>query len=149
MRMNTSRLVHDEEDEEYIRRPMSSLMTSTTPMTSSNITMISSSDVSGTSTNEKQSKNKNQSIPNAQDFPALPSTNIATNQSRNLVLFSLLYLCVNYSSSWIQCLDSWWDKFVRKIIHNTIEKEIECFEQKEIYGRNTSNAISALIVFHG
>jgi hypothetical protein len=80
-RMNANRLAYDDEDEEYIRRPMASLMTSTTSMASSNITMISSSDVSGAQVNEKQNKKKNQSLPNAQDFPALPSTNTPSNST--------------------------------------------------------------------
>jgi len=86
MRMNTNRLVNDDDDEEYIRRPMSSLTTSTTPTASSNITLISSSDLSGTQANEKQNKSKNQSIPNAQDFPALPTNTTTQNTSKNILL---------------------------------------------------------------
>ncbi|CAF2332409.1 unnamed protein product [Rotaria sp. Silwood2] len=74
MRLNTNRLINDDEDDECIRRPMTSLTTSTTPIASSNIKMISSSDLPTTQINEKQNKNKKQSLPNAQDFPALPST---------------------------------------------------------------------------
>ncbi|CAF1088720.1 unnamed protein product [Adineta steineri] len=76
MRMNTNRLMIDDEDEEYIRRPMTSLTTSSTPMAASNITLISSTDLSA---NETERQNKNQSVPKAQDFPALPSTAITKN----------------------------------------------------------------------
>ncbi|CAF1634513.1 unnamed protein product [Adineta ricciae] len=79
MRMNTNRLLNDDDDEEYIRRPMASLTTSTVPTASSNITMISSSHLSNAQSNDKQNKAKNQSVPNAQDFPALPSTNTTQN----------------------------------------------------------------------
>ena len=123
MRMNTNRIVHDDEDEEYIRRPMSSLMTSSTAMTSSNISMISSSDVSSGQTNEKQNKNKNQSLPKAQDFPALSSTNATSNSSRNVTIyFSSLTLIELFSP--IRCLDSRWKYFTRKIICNTTEEEV-------------------------
>jgi hypothetical protein len=91
MRMNVHRIANADDEEEYIRRPMASLMTSTTPTASSNITMISSSDAQ---VNEKSSKNKNQSIPNAQDFPALPSTyptsNPSSNSSKNILVLLLL-----------------------------------------------------------
>jgi hypothetical protein len=95
--MNTNRLMNDDEDDEYIRRPMSSLTASTTPMAASNITMISSSDVSGGQVNEKQNKNKNQSLPNARDFPALASTNTTQNNGKNIftVFFCLSYLYFN------------------------------------------------------
>ncbi|CAF0740473.1 unnamed protein product [Rotaria sordida] len=79
MRLNTNRLINDDDDDEYIRRPMASLTISTTPVASSNIKMISSSNLSGTQTNEKQDKNKKQSLPKAQDFPALPSTTTTQN----------------------------------------------------------------------
>ncbi|CAF0775306.1 unnamed protein product [Rotaria sp. Silwood1] len=79
MRLNTNRLINDDENDEYIRRPMASLTTSTTPIASSNIKMISSSDLPSTQTNEKQNKNKKQSLPNSQDFPALPSTTTTQN----------------------------------------------------------------------
>jgi hypothetical protein len=93
MRINTNRLVNDEEDEEYIRRPMSSLTTSTTPAASSNITLISSSDAPGTQTNEKQNKNKNQSVPNARDFPALSSTTPAQNNGKKILRSFVFCLC--------------------------------------------------------
>ena len=86
MRMNTNRLVNDDEDEEYIRRPMSSLTTSSTPAASSNITMISASDGPTAQSNEKQNKNKNQTIPNARDFPALTSTTPAQNNGKKVFL---------------------------------------------------------------
>jgi hypothetical protein len=89
--MNTNRLVNDDDDEEYIRRPMSSLTTSTTPTASSNITMISSSDLSGGQVNEKQNKNKNQSIPSAQDFPALPTNITIQNTSKNIFAYFVFY----------------------------------------------------------
>lgn len=127
MRMNTNRIVHDEEDEEYIRRPMSSLMTSSTTMASSNISMISSSDVSSSHTNEKQNKNKNQSLPKAQDFPALSSTNATSNSSRNVTIdVSTLILIKPFSSIW--CLDSRWKYFIGKIICNTTEEEVQYYE---------------------
>jgi hypothetical protein len=92
MRMNTNRLVNDDDDDEYIRRPMSDLTTSVAPTASSNITMISSSDVSGNQINEKQNKNKNQSIPNARDFPALTSTTPTQNNGKKIFSFlSFLY----------------------------------------------------------
>ena len=71
MRMNSNRILNDYDDEdECIRRPMSALMTSSTPQVSSNITMISSTDPSATSA----ATNKNQSVPKSHDFPALPTT---------------------------------------------------------------------------
>jgi hypothetical protein len=70
MRMNTRRFIHDDEDEEYIRRPMSELTSSTVPTASANITMISSVDMQ---TNGKSNNAKNQSVPKLQDFPALPT----------------------------------------------------------------------------
>lgn len=86
MRMNTRRLTEGDDDDDYVRRPMSSLTTSTTPMASSNITIISSSDVSSGQTNEKQSKNKNQSLPKAQDFPALSSGSASSTPGKNLII---------------------------------------------------------------
>lgn len=118
MRMNTSRIVHDEEDEEYIRRPMSSLMTSSTPMASSNISIITSSDLS-----TGQNKNKNQSLPKAQDFPALSSTNTTSNPGRSVPIDFFGLILIEFFSS-IRCLDSCWKYFTRKIIGNTTEKEI-------------------------
>jgi hypothetical protein len=102
--MNMNRLVNDDEDEEYIRRPMSSLTTSTTPIASSNITMISSSDLSSGQGNEKQNKSQNQSLPKAQDFPALPSTTTIQNNSTNIFTsfvfhISILIIFIAVSSS--------------------------------------------------
>lgn len=71
MRMNTSRLMReDDDDDDYVRRPMAALMASNAPAVSSNITMISASDVGSAQSNT----NKNQSVPKPQDFPALPTT---------------------------------------------------------------------------
>ena len=79
MRMNSTRILNDnEEDEEWIRRPMATLMTSSAPQVSSNITMISSSEVNSTAT----TTNKNQTVPKSQDFPALPTTVRAAARSR-------------------------------------------------------------------
>jgi len=97
MRMNTNRLVNDDDDDEYIRRPMTSLTTSTTPIASSNITMISSSGVSGTQTNEKQNKNTNQSIPKAQDFPALSSTTMTQNNGKIIFVSYAFYRSISLS----------------------------------------------------
>ena len=130
MRMNTRRIPNDDEDEEYIRRPMSSLMASTTPMTSSNITIISSSDVSTAQTNEKQNKNKNQSLPMTQDFPALSSANTTSTPGKDITidLFFFIQPQLNYSNSCVRCLDSCYKQSIWKTIRYTTKKEVRCFE---------------------
>lgn len=82
MRLNTNRLVNDEEDDEYIRRPMISLTTSTTPSASSNISIITVSEIPSTQNSDKKDKNNKQSLPNAHDFPALSSTNTTQNNCK-------------------------------------------------------------------
>jgi len=86
--MNTNRLMYDDEDDEYIRRPMSSLMTSTAATAKSNITMVTNTD-----TTSKQTKPKNQSLPDAHDFPALPSnSNAVQTNCKNLFDFLKIVL---------------------------------------------------------
>ena len=106
--MNTNRLINDDDDDdddddEYIRRPMASLTTSTTSMGSSNITIISSSNQPNPSTNKKWNENKNQSIPNSQDFPALPSTTTTSNNGKTNFVFLVCHrsiFAVITSSIW-------------------------------------------------
>ncbi len=124
MRMNTNRLMNDDEDEEYIRRPMSSLMTSTTPAASSNIIMISSTDIPSTQATEKQNKTKKQSVPNSQDFPALPSTNTTQNTGKDMNGFLIFPNSISnyFSSDYSRCLDSWGNQCIGEITYHTTEK---------------------------
>ena len=91
--MNTSRIMNEEveDDDQYMRRPMSALQMSTAPIVSSNITIISSPSLNTTQANDKTNKQKNQSLPKPQDFPELPtaSTRVAesTRNFRPLHLF--------------------------------------------------------------
>lgn len=103
MRVNVHRLISAEDDDEYIRRPMASLTTSTAPITLSNITMISTSDLPNNQKKEKSDKSKKQSLPDVHDFPALPSTKTKT-QNINSGREDFRHSYLNLNSFYFSCI---------------------------------------------